>query len=254
MTAPRSEISRARNLMEAGLRSHADFEAFFIDYFPEVHRRCSGSMDRTERMNLLLQLVPAEEIISHFEQSHRHRARVRSRWRMLRLVTAGLLVAVLCCVGTFVIVEHRGSVIVRPSSVSTQAGPGKPAVPIPPETASWQLAVAPRTPKARKPATATPLPRATVPEERQHVVIKVMARADEVIELYDRERFLHRTTARLRLLKQADGREVPDGTGAEFVLDLIPGVYRLRCPNTPDQAVRELTIERKRVTYEAKCD
>ncbi len=43
-----------REVLHRLLRTSADFDAFVIDYFPDVYRRFSDGMDRTSRENLLL--------------------------------------------------------------------------------------------------------------------------------------------------------------------------------------------------------
>ena len=46
-----------RNKLTQTFATDADFNAFIIDHFPQVHRRYTSGMDRVERVNLLLQLI-----------------------------------------------------------------------------------------------------------------------------------------------------------------------------------------------------
>lgn len=47
-----------RKRIDLILRSDADLDAFCIDHYFDIHSRFSDSMDRTKKVNLLLQLVP----------------------------------------------------------------------------------------------------------------------------------------------------------------------------------------------------
>jgi hypothetical protein len=57
------ERSSLRHRLDRQLRTDADFDAFCIDYFPEVHRRFSSGMSRTEKQNLLFQVVEEHDRI-----------------------------------------------------------------------------------------------------------------------------------------------------------------------------------------------
>jgi hypothetical protein len=52
-----SRLSRPaiRRLIEQLVRSDADLDAFFLDYFPHLHKRVSGSMDRVAKLNVLFE-------------------------------------------------------------------------------------------------------------------------------------------------------------------------------------------------------
>lgn len=50
--------SQLRRRLDDVLRTDPDLNAFCLDYYPEVHRRFAGGMERTEKVNLLLQLAP----------------------------------------------------------------------------------------------------------------------------------------------------------------------------------------------------
>lgn len=51
----RDEIARL-------FRTDADFDAFCLDNFPEVHRRFSLGMDRVQKVNLLLQIEEQDKV------------------------------------------------------------------------------------------------------------------------------------------------------------------------------------------------
>lgn len=59
-----SDRASLRRLLNDRLRLDADFDAFVLDSFPEIHRRYSGGMDRTQKANLLLTLKEVSEIAS----------------------------------------------------------------------------------------------------------------------------------------------------------------------------------------------
>lgn len=67
---PESLNARARWLLFETLRSDSDFEAFCLDYFPEVRRRFSNNMDRMAKANLLFELVSAGTVLNRLEASH----------------------------------------------------------------------------------------------------------------------------------------------------------------------------------------
>ena len=52
--------STVRGQLRTQLRNDADFNAFVIDWFPEVHARFGDNMDRVTKENLLLSLVPSQ--------------------------------------------------------------------------------------------------------------------------------------------------------------------------------------------------
>lgn len=55
--------SELRRHLDDLLRTDSDLNAFCIDYFPEVHRRFTGGMERTDKVNLLFQLAPEPDTI-----------------------------------------------------------------------------------------------------------------------------------------------------------------------------------------------
>lgn len=57
MSYPKSYRSSIRNQINISIRTDADFDAFCLDYFPQVHCRFSAGMDRTQKVNLLLEVV-----------------------------------------------------------------------------------------------------------------------------------------------------------------------------------------------------
>ncbi len=60
-----AEISRpvVRRALDQCLRVASDLDAFLLDYFPKVHRELGSAMDRTARVNLLLQHESGEAIL-----------------------------------------------------------------------------------------------------------------------------------------------------------------------------------------------
>ncbi len=52
-----------RALLIDTLRTDGDFNAFVLDYFPDVHRNFTGGMDRTGKLNLLLESVDGDNIL-----------------------------------------------------------------------------------------------------------------------------------------------------------------------------------------------
>ena len=54
-----------RQLLEEGLLTDSDLDAFCIDHFPAVYRQFAGSMDRTRKLNLLLILAPPDALLDH---------------------------------------------------------------------------------------------------------------------------------------------------------------------------------------------
>lgn len=59
--------SAARRLLARALPTTPEFEAFCVDYFPEVFRRFTEGMDRTTKVNLLLMQVPLVELINRLQ-------------------------------------------------------------------------------------------------------------------------------------------------------------------------------------------
>lgn len=57
MPLTRAEL---RKLIDTRLRRDADFEAFVGDYFPDVHWRFGGNMDRVTKTNILLNYAPLD--------------------------------------------------------------------------------------------------------------------------------------------------------------------------------------------------
>ena len=57
-----------RQRIEQTLRTSSDFDAFCLDYFPQVYQRFSNGMDRLSRVNLLLTLIDAAEIENALNQ------------------------------------------------------------------------------------------------------------------------------------------------------------------------------------------
>lgn len=48
----------------------SDFDAFCLDYFPGVHHRFSGGMERVEKTNLLLSVASTDEVLNALKRAH----------------------------------------------------------------------------------------------------------------------------------------------------------------------------------------
>lgn len=58
----------ARRLLQALLRTDADFNAFCVDYFEHVSQRFAAGMDRLDKANLLLKLATPAELVAALRQ------------------------------------------------------------------------------------------------------------------------------------------------------------------------------------------
>lgn len=63
--------AQVRKLRTDRLPTEADFDAFCIDTYPDSHRRFTGGMDRTARINLLLELHGAQALSSALSNGSR---------------------------------------------------------------------------------------------------------------------------------------------------------------------------------------
>jgi len=63
MDAEHVDTPTLRRLFAELLRTVPEFDAFCLDYFPEVHRQLGPGMERTQRENLLLQQAPSRAAI-----------------------------------------------------------------------------------------------------------------------------------------------------------------------------------------------
>lgn len=59
-----------RMLLAAVLLSGADFDAFCLDYFPDVYRRLEGTSDLRTKQNLLLLLIEPDELLAALRTAH----------------------------------------------------------------------------------------------------------------------------------------------------------------------------------------
>ena len=62
MLATTNERHHLRATIDAQLPTDQDLDAFLVDFFPDVYRRCSSGMDRTAKVSLLFTLAAADEI------------------------------------------------------------------------------------------------------------------------------------------------------------------------------------------------
>ena len=58
-----------REVLARVLRSDADLDAFALDYFPAVHERWTGGMDRVQKVNVLLVAVDPVEVQAALHQA-----------------------------------------------------------------------------------------------------------------------------------------------------------------------------------------
>lgn len=63
MDAEHVDTPTLRRLLAELLRTVPEFDAFCLDYFPEVHRQLGPGMERTQKENLLLQQAPSRAAI-----------------------------------------------------------------------------------------------------------------------------------------------------------------------------------------------
>ncbi|WP_052518850.1 FAD-dependent oxidoreductase [Archangium violaceum] len=61
--------AQVRKLLRAVLPDAGSFDAFCLDYFGDVYRQFSGGMNRTQRENLLLEMVRAEDVFSKLREA-----------------------------------------------------------------------------------------------------------------------------------------------------------------------------------------
>lgn len=66
-TPTRPTIRRA---LQGAIENAGDLDAFCHDYFPAIYQRFSNGMDRTSRLNLLLQLADRREILKHLRAEY----------------------------------------------------------------------------------------------------------------------------------------------------------------------------------------
>lgn len=63
-------LASLRNLISHVLVSDAELNAFCLDFFRTVQQRFTDGMDRLQKVNLLLELVPAADILSRLRESN----------------------------------------------------------------------------------------------------------------------------------------------------------------------------------------
>lgn len=59
-----------RRLLNAIVQTDEELDALFIDHFPEQKKKLSAGMNRVQKLNILLESVPAEHIDSALRESH----------------------------------------------------------------------------------------------------------------------------------------------------------------------------------------
>lgn len=68
----------ARKLLAQCLILDSEFEAFCIDYYPEVARNLGTTQDRLQKENILLQIADPAEIIFYLQENYPHRIKRRT--------------------------------------------------------------------------------------------------------------------------------------------------------------------------------
>ncbi len=69
-TTPRRPV--LRKLLRTLTRTDADFDAFCMDYFSQVHARFSQGMDRLSKVNLLLELTEPTDVLKRLREQYRN--------------------------------------------------------------------------------------------------------------------------------------------------------------------------------------
>lgn len=59
-----------RRLLSAVLNPASEFDAFCLDYFPEIHQRLDGGMERTSKLNILLALAEPTLILERLKDAY----------------------------------------------------------------------------------------------------------------------------------------------------------------------------------------
>ena len=72
-TSAQPNRANLRKLLVAVLPIDSDLEAFCLDYFPDTKQKFSGGMDRTQKLNLLLESEDAQEIIQALQRQEPER-------------------------------------------------------------------------------------------------------------------------------------------------------------------------------------
>ncbi len=97
MLAATNERHDLRAAIDDQLRTDQDLDAFLVDFFPGVYRRCSSGMDRTAKVNLLFAVTATDEIADKLGLRSEH-GRRPTAWqkrllrRLLLVVIVGLVV------------------------------------------------------------------------------------------------------------------------------------------------------------------
>lgn len=60
---PPMRTAQLRRMLNAILIADSDLDAFCLDYFPQIKRRFTDGMERTRKLNILLEQVPPEQLI-----------------------------------------------------------------------------------------------------------------------------------------------------------------------------------------------
>ncbi len=62
-----------RKLLQLVLISDSDLEAFCLDHFPTIQRRFAHGMERTQKLNILLEHADATEMLEWLGEDHPHK-------------------------------------------------------------------------------------------------------------------------------------------------------------------------------------
>lgn len=84
-----------RKLLAQYCPTMADFDAFCLDYFPQVQQRFTAGMDRLSRENLLLELIGAKSLLSALKNSPKIDNATVPITRKFVLILAGIVTVIL---------------------------------------------------------------------------------------------------------------------------------------------------------------
>lgn len=96
MLAETTERHELRAALDAQLPTDPELDAFLVDFFPDVHRRCSSGMERTAKVNLLFTAAAADEIAEklRLRPKREHRPAIDEKRRSWQLPIVAIVALV----------------------------------------------------------------------------------------------------------------------------------------------------------------
>ena len=70
---PSDHNALVRSIFDHLMRGDAEFDAFCLDYFPSVRKGFTHSMERTQKISILLERVAARTILAKLHRAHNDR-------------------------------------------------------------------------------------------------------------------------------------------------------------------------------------